>query len=106
MRDSRGAEQCLLDLEGGDIFAPTSDGVFETIDKPKKAVGVADDPVTRVEPEITPCFDGFLGRTEISGCEYERTLRTHDKFAGRIVRHVIILTVRSEEHTSELQSLY
>jgi hypothetical protein len=37
------AEQYLLDLEGGDIFAPTSDGVFETIDKPKIAVGMAND---------------------------------------------------------------
>src|SRR3982074_3688766 len=44
IRDSRVAEQYLLDLEGGDIFAPTSDGVFETIDKPKKAGGVANAP--------------------------------------------------------------
>src|SRR6476660_9903132 len=80
------AEQYLLDLEGGDIFASTPDGVFETIDKPKIAVGLADDPVTRVEPEVAPRFDGFLGRTEISGGECERIVRPHDKFAGCTVR--------------------
>src|SRR6476646_9442264 len=108
------AEQYLLDLEGGDILAPTPDGVFETIDKPKIAVGLADDPVTRVEPEVAPRFDGFVGRTEISGCECERIVRPHDKFAGGIVRHVIILIVdhagleafEDRAHQSRLLVLY
>ena len=108
------AEQYLLDLEGGDIFASTPDGVFETIDKPKIAVGLADDPVTRVEPEVAPRFDGFLGRTEISGCERERIVRPHDKFAGCIVRHVIILIIdhagleafKNRAHQSRLLVLY
>src|SRR5262245_44056113 len=46
-----------------------------------------------MEPEIAPCFGGFLRRTEISGCEREWIIRTHHEFAGRIVCDVIALIV-------------
>jgi hypothetical protein len=69
IRDSRVAEQDLLDFKGRDILTTTPDGVLEAIDKPKIAIGLADNPITCVEPEIAPCFDGFLRSTEVAGCE-------------------------------------
>ena len=56
----------------------------------------------------------FLGRAEISGCERERIVRPHDKFAGCVVRHVIILIIdhaglealKDRAHQSGLLVLY
>src|SRR6516164_5586390 len=96
IRDGRVAEQDLLDFEGRDILTTAPDGVLEAIDKPKIAIGLADNSISRVEPEIAPRFGGFLRRTEISGCERERIIRPHHEFAGLIVRDVIALIV---DHT-------
>jgi hypothetical protein len=69
VRDGRMAEQDLLDLKGRDILTTTPDGVLEAIDKPKITIGLADNPITCVEPEIAPRFDGFFRSTDRSwGC--------------------------------------
>src|SRR5262245_42100499 len=96
VRNGRVAEQDLLDFEGGDILATTPDGVFEAIDEPKIAIGLANHPIACVEPEIAPCFAGLLRSTEISGREGEWIIRTHHEFAGRKVWNVTVLIV---DHT-------
>src|SRR5262252_986819 len=93
IRDGRVAEQDLLDFEGRDILTTTPDGVLEAVDEPEIAIGLTNDSIPGVEPEIAPRFGGFLGRTEISGCEREWIIRPHYEFAGRIVCQVIALIV-------------
>src|SRR5262245_19536636 len=66
IRDSRVAEQDLFDFKGRDILTTTPDGVLEAIDKPKIAIGLTDNPITCVEPEIAPRFDGLLRSTEVA----------------------------------------
>jgi hypothetical protein len=46
------AEQDLLDFEGRDILTTTSDGVLEAIDKPKIAIGLANNSIN--DREVTP----------------------------------------------------
>src|SRR6478752_4904057 len=82
IRDARVAEQDLLDLEGRDILTAAPDGVLEPIDKPKIAIGLANNSIPSMEPKIAPCFGGLLRRTKISGCECELIIRTHHEFAG------------------------
>src|SRR5215470_11333226 len=94
--NGRVAEQNLLDFEGRDILTTAPDGVLEAIDKPKIAIGLANNSVPCVEPEIAPRFGGFLRRAEISGCEREWIVRPHYEFAGRIVCDVIALIVDHE----------
>jgi hypothetical protein len=93
IRDGRVAEQDLLDFEGRDILTTAPDCVLETIDKPKIAVGLANNSIPCVEPEIAPRFGGFLRSSEISGREREWIIRPHYEFAGRIVCDVIALIV-------------
>jgi hypothetical protein len=85
------AEQDLLDLKGRDILTTTPDSVLEAIDKPKITIGLADNPITCVEPEIAPRFDGLIRSTEISGCEREWIICPHHEFAGHVVWNIAVL---------------
>src|SRR6516225_339812 len=93
IHDGRVAEQDLLDFEGRDVLTTAPDGVLEAIDKPKIAIGLANNSIPCVEPEIAPRFGGFLRSAEISSCEREWIIRLHHEFAGRFVYDIDILIV-------------
>src|SRR5499427_6904466 len=93
IRDGRVAEQDLLDFEGRDILTAAPDGVLEAIDKPKIAIGLANNSIPCVEPEIAPRLAGLLRSAEISSCEREWIIRPHHEFAGRFVCNIAVLIV-------------
>jgi hypothetical protein len=55
------AQQHLLHLERGDVLAAPADRILEPIDEPEIGVGLADDPIAGVEPQVSPSSTVFSG---------------------------------------------
>src|SRR5919106_4681699 len=66
-RDVGVREQRLLDLVRRDVLAAAPDRILQPVDETEAAVAVADDAVTRVEPEIPPRGRRRLGHPVIPG---------------------------------------
>ena len=92
-RDLGMAQQDLLDLEGGDVLAAPADRVLQPVDELEIAVGLANDAVAGMEPQVPPGLDRLLGRAEIARREGEGRLGAQHQLARRAVRDLVVLAV-------------
>ena len=90
--DRRVRYQHLLDFTRRHVLARAPDRILHPVDETTVSVRFSEEAVSRVEPKVTPSFDGLVRHTEIAGREGKGCAGSTSAFGAMPATHRVLVT--------------